>query len=48
MVGCLTPTRLATVERLIAERMEQQIGSADLAAALGLPAGFLTWPSGAP
>lgn len=38
----LTPARLAAVERLIAERMEQRIGVADLAAALGLSAGFLT------
>ena len=40
--GWLTPARLATVERLVAERMEQRIGVADLAAALGLSAGFLT------
>lgn len=40
--GWLTPARLATVERLVADRMEQRIGVADLAAALGLSAGFLT------
>lgn len=40
--GWLTPTRLAAVERFIAERMEQPIGVVDLAAALGLSAGFLT------
>ena len=42
VAGWLTPARLATVERLVADRMEQRIGVADLAAALGLSAGFLT------
>jgi AraC-like DNA-binding protein len=40
--GWLTPTRLALVERFVVERMGERISVADIAAALGLSANFLT------
>lgn len=39
--GWLTPARLAAVDRVITERMAQQIDAAALAAELGLSTGFL-------
>jgi AraC family transcriptional regulator len=40
--GWLTPARLATAERLIADRMSERLSVTELAAALGLSVGFLT------